>query len=183
MIVARTPAVSGPPDLLNRCASPPCDRPDASALERRAERALQPLTGVRGPWVAQLPEVSFLRVRSDDGGAAYSLLHNRAHTNVAYMFDEAKRLVPADDTLTVARGYVGSYPNFLFDVDVTEIDAFATALAAVTDASTMEKVVARWGVRRTSPAVWTTVDWIHDDFRRRQPIEFGLFDLDRFGNL
>ncbi len=183
MIVARTPAVSGPPDLLNRCAAPPCDRPGASPLERSAERALQPLTGVRGPWVAQLPEVSFLRVRSAGDGATYTLLHNRAHTNVAYMFDEAKRLVPADDTLTVARGYVGSYPNFLFDVDVAEIDAFTTALAAVTDAATMEQLVTRWGVRRTSPAMWRTIDWIHADFRRQEPIEFGLFDLDRFGNL
>ena len=43
MILARNPAVSGPPDLLNRCAAPPCDRPGASAVERRAERALQPL--------------------------------------------------------------------------------------------------------------------------------------------
>ncbi|HEV7734294.1 MAG TPA: fatty acid cis/trans isomerase [Candidatus Binatia bacterium] len=183
MIVARTPAVSGPPDLLNRCGAPPCDRPGASALEQSAERALQPLTGVHGRWVAQLPEVSFLRVRSADGGAAYTLVHNRAHTNVAYMFDESQRLVPADDTLTVARGYVGSYPNFLFDVDVAQIDAFTTALAAVTDASTMEKLVARWGVRRTSPAMWSTIDWMHADFRRQQPIQFGLFDLDRFGNL
>src|SRR5262245_12344069 len=63
-----TPAVAGPPDLLNRCGKPPCDRTGASAVERRAERALQRLAGVRGPWVAELPEVAFLRVRGDTGG-------------------------------------------------------------------------------------------------------------------
>ena len=186
MILARNPVVSGPPDLLNRCAAPPCDRPGASTLERRAARALQPLTGVRGAWVAELPEVAFLRVHSGEAEGAdaiYSLVHNRAHTNVAFMFGEQKRLVPADDTLTVAPGYLGSYPNFIFDVEVEQIDTFAQAVAAVRNTSDFEQVAARWGVRRSSPRLWPTVDWIHDDFRRRQPTEFGLFDLDRYQNL
>jgi hypothetical protein len=186
MILSRTPAVSGPPDLLNRCTAPPCDRPGASATEHRTERALQPLTGVRGPWVAELPELAFLRVRSakaKGGDAVYSLVHNRAHTNVAFMFKEQERLEPAADTLTVVPGYLGSYPNFLFDVDVEQIEAFAQSLAAVRNASDFEQVAARWGVRRSSPRLWSTVDWIHDDFHRRQPTEFGLFDLDRYKNL
>jgi hypothetical protein len=186
MILARNPTVSGPPDPLNRCAAPPCDRPGASPLERRAERALAPLTGVRGRWVAELPELAFLRVRSADGAdddALYSLAHNRAHTNVAFLFDEQARLVPADDTLTVARGILGSYPNFVFDVPVAEIEQFATSMLAVEDAAAFEAFAGRWGVRRTSPGVWATVDWLHDDFRRRQPTEFGLFDLDRYDNL
>lgn len=98
------------------------------------------------------------------------------------MFGEQKRLVPADDTLTVARGYLGSYPNFVFDVDVEQIDAFAQALSAVHTASDFESVAARWRVRRTSARLWPTLDWMHDDFRRQQPTEFGLFDVDRYGN-
>lgn len=186
MIEARNPAVSGPPDLLNRCGNPPCNRPGATAVERRAERALQPLTGVRGPWVAELPEVAFLRVRSgasDSADAVYTLVHNRAHTNVAFMFDEQARLEPADDTLTVVRGYLGSYPNFVFDVDAAQIESFTGALAEVQNASDFEALVGRWGLRRTSPRLWSTVDWLHDDFRRQQPTEFGLFDLDRYDNL
>jgi hypothetical protein len=38
-------------------------------------------------------------------------------------------------------------------------------------------------VRRTNPQLWRAVDWVHDDFRRRQPTQFGLFDLDRYDNL
>jgi hypothetical protein len=185
MILARNATVSGPPDLLNRCAAPPCERPGATAVERSAEAALQPLTSVHGAWVAELPELAFLRVRAGTGGtdAVYALVHNRAHTNVAFMFDETARLEPADDTLTVARGYLGSYPNFMFDVDVTQIETFTQTLAAVKTTSDFEAVVTRWGVRRTSPQLWPTVDWVHDDFRRRQPTQFGLFDLDRYDNL
>ena len=105
----------------------------------------------------------------DDGGTAadgvYSLVHNRAHTNVAFMFDETARLEPADDTLTVARGQLGSYPNFFFDVDVDADRDFTRALAAVRDPIDFTALVDTWGVRRTSPQLWTTLDWMHDDFR------------------
>ena len=184
-LLARNPKVSGPPDLLNRCAKPPCIRPGATALERQTEQALQPLTGVRGPWVAQLPEVSFLRVRADGGTEAdgfYTLVHNRAHTNVAFMFDETARLEPADDTMTAARGPLGSYPNFFFSVDVAHVDDFARALAAVRDQVDFTALVDTWGVRRTSPELWPTLDWMHADFQRREPTQYGLFDIDRFGN-
>jgi hypothetical protein len=98
------------------------------------------------------------------------------------MFGEQSRLIPADDTLTVARGYLGSYPNFAFDVEVGQIEEFGTAVAAVQNSVAFEQVAARWGVRRTSPLLWPTVDWFHDDARRRTPTEFGLFDLNRYQN-
>jgi hypothetical protein len=185
MLAQRPAAVTGPPDLLNRCSRPSCDRPGATPLERRAERALRPLAGIRGPWVAELPEVAFVRVRAgndEQGAVAYSLVHDRAHTNVAHMFGEQSRLIPADDTLSVVRGYIGSYPNFAFDVDVAEIEAFAAAVAAVRGPADFTQVATRWGVRRTSPRLWQTVDWFHDDARRRTPTEFGLFDLNRYQN-
>ncbi|HXV36481.1 MAG TPA: fatty acid cis/trans isomerase [Myxococcota bacterium] len=186
MIAERNPAVTGPADRLNRCERPPCDAPDATAVERRAERALQPLAGVTGRWVAELPELSFLIVRSGrapEADASYSLAHNRAHTNVAAMFDEDERLVPEDDTLTIARGYLGSYPNFVFEVPIDEIEAFASALRAVGGATDFEALVSRWGVRRTSPRFWGAVDWIHEDDRRRNPSEAGIFDFGRYLNL
>jgi hypothetical protein len=185
-ILARDPAITGPPDLLNRCGDPPCDSPDATPVEKRAQRALQTITGVTGAWVAELPEMAFLRVRSGDKSgvdASYTLVHNRAHTNVAAMFGEDKRLTPEQDTLTIVRGYLGSYPNLLFEVGVDDIDSFTQALTSVADAAGFEKLVDHWGIRRTSPRFWNTVDWIHQDARRRNPTEAGLFDFGRYKNL
>ncbi len=184
MLLARSPQVSGPPDLLNRCTQPPCDRKRATSLERKVERTLQSLAGVRGPWVATLPELMLLRVRSgEQGRAVYTLIHNRAHTNVASLFGEDDRLVPEEDTLTIVPGYLGSYPNFLFDVETSQIGEFAAMLAEVTTPDELESVVDRWGMRRTATAYWQTFDWIHDDFHRRDPTEYGLFDLARYENL
>jgi len=183
-LMARTPALAGGPDRLNRCATPPCDRKDATPVERSVERALQRIAAVKGPWVQQLPEVALLRVRVAEGDdLVFGLVHNVAHKNVAFMFGEDERLLPEDDTLTVVRGHIGSYPNFFFEAKAEEIDAFAEALLAVANAADLEGFAARFGVRRSDPRFWETADWLHADRRRRDPQAAGLYDLARYENL
>jgi hypothetical protein len=183
-LIARTPKLAGGPDRLNRCAAPPCDRPDATPVEQGVERALQRLAAVAGPWVQQLPEVALLRVRVAAGDdLVYGLVHNVAHENVAFMFGEDERLVPGDDTLTVVRGHFGSDPNFFFEVRAEEIDTFADALLAVASADELERFAARFGVRRSDPRFWEMADWLHADRRRRTPQAAGLYDLARYQNL
>jgi hypothetical protein len=184
-IEARSPALAGPPDTLNRCAQPPCDRAGATPAERAVERQLQRLAAVRGAWVARMPEVALLRVRA--GAAAgrdgvYALVRNAAHTNVAFMFGEDERRIPADDTLTVVRGHFGSYPNFFFETGVDGIGAFVGELRAVASDADFERFVDRHGIRRTDPRFWATSDWLREDLRRSSPTEAGLYDLGRYGN-
>jgi hypothetical protein len=189
-VFERNTAVAGPFDFLNRCfGNDECDRPDASPLERRAEALLRPLTWREGGFVALLPEASFLRVRGDlregqvDGDAVYTLAATRDHTNVASMFGEEDRRRPWKDRLMLLPGYATSYPNFAFDVPIDELDAFTAALAGATEPAALTAVVDRWGVRRTSARFWQTIDWFTADFRRRDPVEAGLFDLQRYENL
>ncbi|MBW1688237.1 MAG: fatty acid cis/trans isomerase, partial [Deltaproteobacteria bacterium] len=181
----RNAAVAGPPDLLNRCQGGACNRAGASSVERRADAALRPLTRHRGGFIVELPEATLLRVRSDGSApdAVYTLVHNRAHTNVASMFGEDSRLEPAEDTLTLIGGYTGSYPNFAFDVPVTQIEKFAGSLEAVETAADFTGLVDRWGVRRSSARFWQSFDWFNEDLRRRDPVEAGILDLNRYENL
>src|SRR5262249_23814850 len=168
-LLARSASVSGPPDLLNRCAAPPCDRPDATPVERAAERALQQIAAVKGPWVRLLPEVSVLRVRVDATGArdlVYTLVHNDAHTNVAFLFGEDDRRLPADDTVTVVRGHFGSYPNFFFELAAGDVERFVRELLRLVDARDLEHFAARYGVRRSDPRFWAMSDWLRGDLRR-----------------
>jgi hypothetical protein len=185
-ILARAGAAAGAPDTLNRCDLPPCDRPDASAVERSVERELQRIASVRGGFVKLLPEVSFLRVRvgtDPSQDLVYALVHNDAHTNVAFMFDEAERRLPEEDTLTVLRGHFGSYPNFFFEIDAPDAGAFVEALQELRSDADLERFVGRHGIRRSDARYWETVDWLHGDLRRRSPREAGLYDLDRYQNL
>jgi len=185
MIELQAGAAAGPPDVLNRCPNPPCARADANPQERVVEGELQRIASRRGDYVHLLPEVSFVRVRT--GGSAssdllYVLVHNVAHTNVAFMFDEEKRLVPEDDTLTVVRGHFGNYPNFLFEVEADRVGAFVDQLAAMKTGADLTALADHYGVRRTSPRFWQTSDWLNADFTRRDPTEAGLYDLNRYEN-
>ncbi len=185
-ILARAGAAAGAPDTLNRCEKPPCDRPGASAVERSVERELQRIASVRGDFVRLLPEVSLLRVRVGAAGPhdlVYALVHNDAHTNVAFMFDEEKRRLPEEDTLSVLPGHFGSYPNFFFEVDADGARSFVDELRGLRTDADLERFVARHGIRRTSVRYWETVDWLHADLRRRSPREAGIYDLDRYQNL
>jgi hypothetical protein len=164
-IRARSAAVAGPVQLL--------DRDDV-------ERSLARLVSVKGAWVQHMPEASFVRV----GDRVYSLIRHSAHANVAFMFNEEKRRIPEDDTLNVIRGHFGgSYPNFVFEVSAAEARAFVDALLAVASEADFERFAARYGIRRTDPRFWATLDWLHDDLRRAKPTEFGLYDINRYENL
>jgi hypothetical protein len=122
-------------------------------------------------------------VRADEAGKhdlVYSLVHNAAHSNVAFLFDEEERRLPADDTVTVVRGHFGSYPNFFFEAPLHEVEAFADALRAVASEADYAAFVARYGIRRTDPRFWETADWLREDLRRRSPMEAGVYDLGRY---
>lgn len=185
-ILARLQRVAGPPDVLNRCAAGDCSLPKVSALVADTNRALRPLAEVpasRLPVASLLPEVTLLRVRGADGQRlVYTLVHNRAHTNVAFILGEDLRLVPEKDTLTLLPGVLGSYPNFIFDVAADQVPAYVAALQAVKSAADLTTVADRWGVRRTHPEFWTVFHDFTTYQRETEPLEAGILDMNRYEN-
>jgi Fatty acid cis/trans isomerase (CTI) len=187
LVTKRLKSLAGPEDVLNRCAHPPCYREGASAVERQADAALQTLTSRPASdesmqFVDFMPDVAFLRIStgrpSED--LAYTLIRNKAHTNVAFMFDEEKRREPDKDTLTAYHGLLGSYPNFLFNVPLDEIDAFTSALHAAHTRDEFLAVVGTYGLSRTHPQIWENFHWFVDFMRRRHPTQAGVYDLNRY---
>jgi hypothetical protein len=177
------PAVRGEPDALNRCSAPPCIRTGASLDQRRAEAQLRKLASVKAPFVRYTPDLAMLRVRVDKTGThdlAYTLIHNKAHSNVAFMFFEKDRRDHASDTMTIVPGYLGSYPNFFFDVKLADVTAFVAELGAVAGDGDFTRVVERYGVRRSSPRFWDTADWHNTKLARTEPVDAGLLDLNRY---
>ena len=70
-----------------------------------------------------LPEVSVIQLVTDnpDEGQLVSIVRNNAHTNIVSLFSERKRLLPEENTITVARGVIGSYPNVFLRVHSNNI--------------------------------------------------------------
>ena len=179
-IQAHDSAVSGPPDRLNGCLGERCSGFEAGSP---VETQLRGIAGGRGLFVAPLPEVSLLVVRGggeDGSDLVYSMIHNRAHTNVAHLLGEAARLVPAEDTLSILPGHVGSYPNFAFVVEAAALPAFVADVRALGTGETLSSLVARYGLRRSDARFWKTLDWLDADRRRREPTTAGLYDIGRY---
>ncbi|MDG2051147.1 MAG: fatty acid cis/trans isomerase [Myxococcota bacterium] len=181
-ILKANAAVAGPADSLNRCKEDSCPSTATLPWQKETEDKLRWLTSVRGPWIQNLPEVTRLRIRSGSEASTWTLVRNIDHKNVAYMFHEENRIDSSKDTLTIVRGYLGSYPNFAFDVDLNQLDAFIAALQAALSEDEFSALAGRWGVRRTDPQFWPTMDWFVSDFQEQSPTEAGLFDLARYGN-
>jgi hypothetical protein len=147
-----------------------------------AWRELKRLADLRGPALAHLPEASILTVIDARGEHHFSVIANRAHSNVAELFDEAERRLPAEDSLVVASGFIPAYPNAFFVVDAAALPTFVDRVASLGSEADYAALAAAYGVRRTDPRFWAHSDKLHLAWRSWAPKEAGLFDYNRLEN-
>jgi hypothetical protein len=136
------------------------------------------------PAIAHLPDASILQVIGpDDRLAIYTLVRNRRHTNVAFLLGESLRYAPEKDTLSIVPDVATLYPNFIFVVPYSELTDFTTSLRnkALDDrALFVERVVSRWGVRRSSPDFWSRFHALNRYLYEQDSVEAGMLDLNRY---
>ncbi|MDG9923532.1 fatty acid cis/trans isomerase, partial [Pseudomonas sp. GD04045] len=182
-LLARYADLNARPDPLNRCEGADCHRPGLPAELEDAEQALSRLTGRPAGGlkvIDHLPETTLLRVELADGKReVYSLLRNRAHSNVAFMTGESLRYQPGLDTLTVYPGVLTSYPNFMFSLPASQVPEFVGALEQARDPAALDKVVQRWGIRRSHPQFWHYFHDLSAYIRETEPVEAGVLDMNR----
>ncbi|MFL1546434.1 fatty acid cis/trans isomerase [Pseudomonas sp. O39] len=186
-LLTRYGDLNASPDPINRCAGAYCSRDGIDPALRDAEQALSRLTSRPAAGlkvIEQLPEATMLRIETASGKrVVYSMLRNRAHSNVAFLLGEAYRYQPGLDTVTIYPGVLSSYPNFIFNIPAQEVPGFVLAMESARDAQQFEKIVDRWGVRRSHPLFW---QYFHDLSRyvlETTPVEAGVLDMNRYENL
>ena len=183
----RFESVNARPDPINRCRGAYCHRQglsvEAAAVEQTLARlSSRPAAGLKV--INYLPEASMLRVELSDGEREiYSILRNRAHSNVAFMNGESLRYQAGLDSLTVYPEVLSSYPNFIFNVPAVEVPSFVLALEQVKDEAAFREVVEQWGIRRTHPQFWQYFHDLSEHIRERSPLEAGVLDMNRYENL
>jgi hypothetical protein len=138
---------------------------------------------VRGRSLSLMPEVAFLRLNNANGEARYfTLLRNTGHSNVTHMLDEKAELLPDENTLTVVPGFIGAYPNALYEITQEQLPAFTAAVQSLTSESDYRSLADRFAIRRTNKQFWTYSDSLQDANAELNPIDGGLFDYNRFEN-
>ncbi|MFK3604784.1 peptidylprolyl isomerase [Pseudomonas sp. AP19] len=185
-LLTRYGDLNASPDPINRCTGAYCSRDGIDPALQDAEQALSRLTSRPAAGlkvIEQLPEATMLRVETTSGKrVVYSMLRNRAHSNVAFLLGEAYRYQPGLDTVTIYPGVLSSYPNFMFNIPAGEVPEFVSAMEDAKDAQRFERIVDRWGVRRSHPLFW---QYFHDLSRyvfETTPVEDGVLDMNRYEN-
>ncbi|WP_345971261.1 fatty acid cis/trans isomerase [Sulfurimonas sp. HSL1-6] len=130
----------------------------------------------------QQSNLAYVRVRMPEGeeDILFSVVVNRWHDNVAFMFDEKGRLDPSRDSADFIFDFIGSYPNMLLELDAEEAPAFFDMLAHYKDTPEYRRRFFHFGITRDNPRFWEVYDWFQKRFEAMHPIDAGLFDLNRY---
>lgn len=146
------------------------------------EYKLNRLNKMTGSAVSILPQVSYLMVNGAHGNSVYTLINNSAHTNVAHLFSEDERRIPAEDTLTVLSGVVGTYPNAFFQVSEQQLNTFIDELKNIKTEQDYSQLKDKFAIRRTDPNFWQYADKLHIWYKKNQANSAGLLDFNRLEN-
>ncbi len=146
------------------------------------EYKLKRLNSMTGSAVSILPQVSYLMVNGEHGSSVYTLINNSAHSNVAHLFSEDERRIPAEDNLTVLAGVVGTYPNAFFQVSDQQLATFVSAVESIKTEEDYSQLKDKFAIRRTNPNFWQYADQLHLWYKNNQANSAGLLDFNRLEN-
>jgi hypothetical protein len=122
-----------------------------------------------------------MRIRLKDGkDLAFSIVINRWHNNVTYLFGEKDALDASKDNADFIHGLIGSYPNYFLDVREEDLPDFFDLLAHFDKSPGSYERLAKYGVNRAEDRLWDMYDWFQKRFYEDEPVHAGLFDLNRY---
>ncbi len=119
----------------------------------------------------------YIRFKLKTQDLIYTVVINRWHDNVAFMFEEDERLDTNKDNINIIEGFVGSYPNYFVVVEEGEISNFFNILLNYNE---NEENLKNFFIRRSDKNFWETFDWFQNKFYEINPSRAGLFDLNRY---
>ena len=123
----------------------------------------------------------FLRVDLEDGTyIVKNLVINRWHNNVNSIFNGDNVLDPHKDTMDILDPNVGSYPNAFVIVKQKDLENFLFLMKNMQGTSKEYAQLQKYFVSRSNPKFWEVFDWFQEYFYKIDPIEAGLYDLNRY---
>ena len=154
----------------------------SSLAQNKTDKLMAKISKIPNDSVSLLPQVSYVMVSNGDKLHTYSLVNNSAHSNVAHLFSEDNRRLPAEDNLAILRGIVGTYPNAFFKVKQAQLTEFVESLTAIKTEQDYRKLKDQFAIRRTNPDFWAFADELHLWYKTNQPKSSGLLDFNRLEN-
>jgi hypothetical protein len=162
-----------------------CIRADTTPAQQQADSEMRKLAKLKGHDLAALPDDILLRVKSGDpeGDLVYTLLIDKAFSNISTMLGENSRREPQNDRITIYPGFIGSYPNFYFSVKKEQLGEFVDMIRFARTEIDIDHLYSQFGIRRTNPEIWQNADWFNEQHKIYRGLAAGLLDMSRYDNL
>ncbi|MDD5268738.1 MAG: fatty acid cis/trans isomerase [Methylococcales bacterium] len=176
---------AGAVDTINRCQQDVCIRANTTSVQQQADSQMRNLAKLKGHKLGALPDSILLRVETGDpaGDLVYTLLIDKAYSNISTMLGTNFRRMPENDRMTIYPGFIGSYPNFYFSVEKEHLGEFVDMIRFARTETDLDNLYAKFGVRRTNPEIWQQADWFNGQHKKYRGMEAGLLDMSRYHNL
>jgi hypothetical protein len=123
----------------------------------------------------------FLRIDMPDGTfITKNLVINRWHDNVNALFGEESRLNPKKDTMDILDRSIGSYPNVFVVVKFEDLADFIDVMKNMSGSDSDIRRLKKYFISRSDKDFWKVYDWFQIHFDKEEPIQAGLYDLNRY---
>lgn len=154
---------------------------------------LAEINGTPGIFASFLPELSFIQIVDPTTKQTkwFTLIHNRERYNVAFFDDiapESTRLWPEKDTLNILPGFIGSYANAIFSVELNKVDDFTHRILALKNEGNLQQLYDLYLVSRHNKDFWKYWDDLLNQTKSvsstvfADPYEGSSIDLNRYTN-
>ncbi len=159
----------------------PSEYKDKADYERGLRALSAPGTGFVRHVVDKEVNVLLTRVRMKSGEDLFgTFVINRWHDNVNSLFGETNRLDPSKDSMDIIKGSVGSYPNMFLDVQEEELPDFFDMLKNFRNDEVYVQKLKKYAISRSDERFWDYYDWFQNRFYEEDPLNAGLYDLNRY---
>lgn len=163
--------------------------PELRAKYDRVEDMVEGFVAVSAPGVSFFSHVAdhnanvaWVRVTNIPGreDEVISVIVDRWHDNVRYLFLESMTLDPSKDRADFLDGFVGSYPNYFFIVDAKDLPDFLNILDNYDNSPEYDARINKYGVNRAADNFWEVYDWFQKEFDDYHGTNGGIIDLNRY---
>lgn len=125
--------------------------------------------------------LAYLRIKIPHAqDVVLSVIVNRWHKNVSFLFDEENRLDSSQDDLDFIEGFVGSFPNIFIVVNIEDLEDFFNLITNYDGSDYYRAKFLKYAVTRADNDFWENYDWFQEAFYKQNPHQAGLFDLNRY---
>lgn len=140
---------------------------------------LRGLIAIAGTAASWLPDAVLIRIK--DTQKVWTWIHNKAHTNVSFIFFEDARRKPQLDTMDLIPGVATSYPNYFLEFeDEAAVARFAQEFKSLKSESAVGPLLKKVGIRRLDPTFWDHYEKFSAASADPRSHESGWLDLSRY---